>query len=77
MEKHQILESEIQVKVLEWAIFFLMNGVTFYPLGTMTLLRADCLTPFQIWVRSESRVGVSDDLDKIDDLMTPNDAKMM
>ena len=32
---------------------FLLNRVVVYPLGFMTLLRADCRTPIQLLVRSE------------------------
>ena len=38
-----------------------VNIFLLYPLGTMTLLRADCLTPIQLSVRYESRVGVIND----------------
>ena len=35
-----------------WKVF-LLNRFIAYPLSTMTLLKADCLTPIQLSVRSE------------------------
>ena len=34
-------------------MIFLLNRAKVYPLSTMTLLRADCLTPIQLLVRFE------------------------
>ena len=47
--------------------------------GDEFALRSDglyCKEDHQVRCHLTSRVGVSDDLDKNDDLMTPNDAKM-
>ena len=46
-------KSSKKVKFIDVVVFFLLNRVLVYSMSTLTLLRADFLTPFQLSVRSE------------------------